>query len=912
MGRLAWSQLRFRASRALALLLGMLLAATAFTVLTAASRTSQLRTVGTVLANFRPAYDILVRPRRSRTALEVSTGAVQPNFLSGIYGGITMAQYHEIQAIAGVQIAAPIAMVGYTLPLALITVRLPAALVARPGRQLYRFSTTWVSGGGKIRIVQPPSYVYITPNPILGVTGTSTVNEYETQPGRPNVAICPSQMGGVTDPFGIAGQSDAWCWSKVNGLGSGPGGETFEDLSAAHPGGSVTWLFPMLIAAIDPEAEAKLDGLNQAVTSGHYLTENAGSQASAGTGPPIANFPVLAAAETGIGEYSLTKVQDLPAPAGPATLTVPWMEREAAVPGKTMLTTRIAAEQAYQNLLQQMSVRVQSVSVEDLWSVGPTTYRRDSAGALAPVIVDNPVSVWESIWGPPYATVDNEATQYRAVASHAPASGGYSGGVPVPILTGTFDPARIRAFDLLSQVPLGPYQPVSAAPADARSRQALGGHDLLPNTNLGGYVSQPVDLVTTLKALPALENSGLFNGNLHAGDPISVIRVRVAGVTGPNPASLERIREVAQLIVQGTGLTVDIVAGSSPAPTRIGLPAGKFGQPRLELTEGWVRKGVAVAILTAVDKKSVVLFTLILVVCGLFVANSATAAARGRRREMGVLAGLGWTRPRLFATVLGELAVIGLIAGIIGAAAALPLSAALSLRASQGRALLAVPVAVAVAVLAGAVPAWLAARAEPVVSVRPPVVSIRRGHHPGGITALAVVNVLRTPGRTLIGALSLAVGVAALTLLTAMTVAFHGVVVGSLLGDTVAVQVRGVDYIAVGATVALGVLAVVDVVFLNIRERAAELATIRTFGWREAAQARLVVTEGTLIGLAGSVVGGAAGLAAAVAFAGQMPARLVGTAAAAVAAGVLVTAAAAVVPAQLLRRLPLARLLAEE
>jgi putative ABC transport system permease protein len=42
-------------------------------------------------------------------------------------------------------------------------------------------------------------------------------------------------------------------------------------------------------------------------------------------------------------------------------------------------------------------------------------------------------------------------------------------------------------------------------------------------------------------------------------------------------------------------------------------------------------------------------------------------------------------------------------------------------------------------------------------------------------------------------------------------------------------------------------IAMVDVVFLNIRERAAELATIRSFGWRESALARLVVTEGAVI-----------------------------------------------------------------
>ncbi len=101
MGRLAWSQVRFRPARTLALIIGVLVAATAFTVLTAASRTAQARTTGTVAANFAPAYDILVRPKGARTAEESKTGTVQPDFLSGIYGGITMAQCQRIQQIPG-------------------------------------------------------------------------------------------------------------------------------------------------------------------------------------------------------------------------------------------------------------------------------------------------------------------------------------------------------------------------------------------------------------------------------------------------------------------------------------------------------------------------------------------------------------------------------------------------------------------------------------------------------------------------------------------------------------------------------------------------------------------------------------------------------------------------------------------
>ena len=222
------------------------------------------------------------------------------------------------------------------------------------------------------------------------------------------------------------------------------------------------------------------------------------------------------------------------------------------------------------------------------------------------------------------------------------------------------------------------------------------------------------------------------------------------------------------------------------------------------------------------------------------------------------------------------------------------------------------PIAVAVAVIAGLIPAWLAARAEPVAvgppagARRPPGPPARRHHRPGRGERAAHPR----PGA--VGAVSLAVGVTALTILAAVTFAFRGVVVGSLLGNAVAVQVRGVDYVAVTATVALGVLAVADVVFLNIRERAPELAAIRAFGWPETALSRLVITEGAIIGLAGSLAGAALGLAAAAQFAGQLPATLYLIAAAAVAGGLLVTTTAALLPARALRRLPAAHLLAEE
>ena len=62
------------------------------------------------------------------------------------------------------------------------------------------------------------------------------------------------------------------------------GGGSWEGLTARHPGFAVYWSFPMLIAAIDPAAEAKLDGLDRAVTSGRYLGERAAPAVTSGTG----------------------------------------------------------------------------------------------------------------------------------------------------------------------------------------------------------------------------------------------------------------------------------------------------------------------------------------------------------------------------------------------------------------------------------------------------------------------------------------------------------------------------------------------------------------------------------------------------------------------------------------------------
>jgi ABC-type antimicrobial peptide transport system permease subunit len=105
---------------------------------------------------------------------------------------------------------------------------------------------------------------------------------------------------------------------------------------------------------------------------------------------------------------------------------------------------------------------------------------------------------------------------------------------------------------------------------------------------------------------------------------------------------------------------------------------------------------------------------------------------------------------------------------------------------------------------------------------------------------------------------------------------------------------------------------VADVLYINVRERASELAALWAGGWSNRALLRLIGYEGLGMGVLGGVLGAVAGLVGATWFAGQLSLAMVLLAVATAAAATVVAGAAAILPALVLRRLPLSTLLAEE
>ena len=917
--RALWSQLQHRRRRAAAVAAGILVASVSFSLLTAATATSTAQVEGTVARNLRPAYDILVRPPGTTTALEADEGLVRDNYLSGIFGGITLQQYAQVKNVPGVQLAAPIAMIGYVLATVTLDVSVGSALTSA-GSQVVSVSDAPTADNGLTRLpAQSDGYVYVTSDAIQNsqlpelttINGTQVVGDIEKLPNGKNVVICPENLQApLRSPFTNTEASTGACWSSQDGY-SGYGQN---NVGRAGVDDFITESFPFLVAAIDPVAENQLVGLDHAVVEGRDLGGgDTPLLTGGGTTSEARNLqvPVLATTDPFVEGSDQITISRLPASAVSTVRDGLLPDQLAAalakLPATPAASVTITSQDAYQRLLHNLSNRI---LIDAYWTADPVTYRQESGGELSPVPVTNPDSIWVSgLFGgyeqPPVETTD---TGFRQLHEQL-----RSNDQGVPLLTlhavGDFDPAKLPGFSALSTVPLETYYPPEVTGADAASLKALGNRPLLPDANMAGYLQEPPLMLTTLKSLPAFEDS-FPNANRTA--PISVIRVRVANVHGSTRQELAQIANVAAAIRRATGLDVDVTAGSSPTTETIALPAGRYGRPALTLDESWVRKAVALVILNAVDGKSAALFLLILIVCAFFIGNAAFAAVRVRRRELGVLRCLGWPRRTIFMFTLGEVMLTGLIAGAVGTGVSAALISLLHLDVPWSRVGLVTPVAVVLSGIAGFLPALQAARGQPLDAVAPAVRAPRRPRPVRRLAGLAWSNLRRTPGRAALAAVALAVGIAALTVLLALNLAFARGVVGSELGGFVANQVRAVDYLSAALAVTLGAASVADVLYINLRERAAEFAVLSAVGWQRGHVARIALGEGAGIGVAGSILGTAFGVGAAALVLGPDLSLLALPAAVAFAAGIIVTVIAAGAVAASIRRLPLVASLAEE
>ncbi|MGZ8437270.1 MAG: hypothetical protein ACXWXR_01860 [Candidatus Limnocylindrales bacterium] len=352
---------------------GLLTAVSGFLVLAGVSRTTQAVLTGDIARAWNTPYDILVRPAGTQTELEQAEGLVRPNFLSGVTGGITVAQLAVIRSVPGVEIAAPIAVVG--------TVQWPAGFrvdvsnAVGPGVITVLRVTASASGEAGLSHYPPlpAAYLVVAPQGRIvheSADGTASAGATFLEVGTTRIACTPTVAcyGGLTPDASSAGA-----------------------LGAGVPGVFLGWPEPIVVAGIDPVAEAQLAHLDGCVVAGRYLrASDQPTTVQAQTGPQPA-IPVLVSNRSFIDETARITLERA---ADPSTVL------GGAAPDSLAAWASVAeqtatANDAYHGYLATL-VHSDYCDASPHWTVGPVTYRELAPDHLAAELQPADPRVYES------------------------------------------------------------------------------------------------------------------------------------------------------------------------------------------------------------------------------------------------------------------------------------------------------------------------------------------------------------------------------------------------------------------------------------------------------------------------------------------------------------------------------------
>ncbi len=213
-------------------LIGIILVSSGFSIFVTLTENVFIQTHKSLEESWRYPYDILVRPKNSLTFIEKEHNLVQPNFLSNIYGGITIEQWEKIKDIKEIDVAAPIAIFGY------YNVS-PELYIDLPENGLYKITMKHITNDGYKEYYYGDWYkhsldwVYLADTDFL-------VNLKETP--RTFFYIC----GENPTPKGYIPYSSEYL---------------------------IHFEHTFIMAGIDPRQEANLSKINEAVYEGTYLDE---------------------------------------------------------------------------------------------------------------------------------------------------------------------------------------------------------------------------------------------------------------------------------------------------------------------------------------------------------------------------------------------------------------------------------------------------------------------------------------------------------------------------------------------------------------------------------------------------------------------------------------------------------------
>lgn len=628
-----------------------------------------LRLEGDVNANWRGPYDILVRPLGATLDLERTNGLVEPNFLSFAgAGGIGLEQLDAIRQLPAVELAAPVAVVGYLQYVVTAPVAFTSKLPEKP--TLYRLTFSVLSSDG--------------------------IRDVVVQRQAGEILLGPADLATADVPFASYPSSLSWSTDGVS-MAFGPLPPIASPLIAVDPAAERQLLGPSAgfldafetlatvprtvasfeAAAIPDEFASQRDllGLFRAVAA-----QGSGEAAKRPVipvavsrrlyaplrvtlrvdqvGQPLADYPTApdtlgrlqqakVAAGGGltlVGTTNLDVTEQL-RPFQAPSLSVLWpgsapQNGTETVEGRPPdFAVRLPSRPSYTPLADPLGDAALSYRIERLGTVSmdgtPTTPSTPSSLAVGQI-------------------EPGAEAAYRSLRSFdLPLAQGF---LPTFDLDRPFVFAPISEFDLgavdlpdnpLNYVPLGAYAPPETERIADQSGRPVDRLPLTPTLNPAGLLTVPPLAITDLASATLLRGER----------PIDAIRVRVAGLNQFDAAARARVEQVASQIA-ALGLQVDIVAGASPQPVHVYVPGYDTStNPAADLgwvEQGWTTLGAAQRVESGLGDTNRSLLLLSILSALVLVAGLQVLQLAIRAREVAILRALGWGRRRVVGWILGE------------------------------------------------------------------------------------------------------------------------------------------------------------------------------------------------------------------------------------------------------------------
>ncbi|WP_407271954.1 FtsX-like permease family protein [Radiobacillus sp. PE A8.2] len=570
-------------------------------------QTATIKVQSAIEDHARGTYDILVRPKGAANQVEQKLGLVEENYLAVGNGGISIAEWNEIKRIADVDVAAPIASLGY------------------------------FTGKSKTFSIWNPTESVRVNNHFYTTNG---VNRYNIK--TVSAAMIEREPG------------------LFDKMAEG------RNKNYMQPGVNPAFLFPNtyhLLVGIDPESEEKLTNISFDQLNVELSTRQLEKLSFAGDAPIIkvlkfkdAQVPLFVNIDYDTIEVTSEQLSEIRE------------ELDIELDEPFFLGSTEATRQVLANIQSYPASEEKTYHYNFSNYIEPFSYDFIYVNKEEQIIVDKEQGGWSNQGETsmfyqtseiPYEIdpsrnrlavtiqgVHEGVPTYREVTERGVTFTESTGELPF-VLETVGDYTMVDRQKEIASSPLGIYQ--LRNPTLVENEQGkITDIEMTPTITPGSFVPSPAQGVVLL------EDTEIIKGE----KPIDAIRVRVAGIDGYTIKTADKVKQVAGEIAK-LGYQVDIVAGASPQYLEVEVEGLGI------VKESWTTLGASASIQNRWNGTTILLSIVFSLVSLTYLFNRMYLWKVNKRGQIILLQQLGWDKKHISLLFQIEVTLLLLLAGIV-------------------------------------------------------------------------------------------------------------------------------------------------------------------------------------------------------------------------------------------------------